>query len=159
MEGQLNLCPIWLPRRTVFRSSIERWADGLKSPEMQMHGISAMKRAPERPPDVSEMIMSILKCYISQTGLAHFHISTVLTLKMHKNGLEKNRPQPPLFMISSRGGLTHPKSHTKESDWANLGQFIYRVTKLGTFYISLVFFALFLLSTQKCPTLAYWLAF
>ena len=75
--------------RTVFRSSIERWADGLKSTEMQMQGISAMKRAPERPPDVSEMIMSILECYISQTGLAHFHISTVLTLKMHKNGLEK----------------------------------------------------------------------
>ena len=62
---------------TVFRSSIERWADGLKSPEMQMHGISAMKRAPERPPDVSEMIMNILECYISQTGLAHFHVTTV----------------------------------------------------------------------------------
>ena len=126
---------------TVFRSSIERWADGLKSPEMQIHGISAMKGARERPSDVEEMIMNILECNISQTGLAHFHVSTVLTLKMHKNGLEKNRPQPPLLPVSSRGSLTHPESHTKESEWANLGQFIYRVTKLGTYWIFLVIFA------------------
>ena len=70
---------------------------------------------------------------MSQKNLPHFLVSTDLTLKMHKNGLEKNRHQPPLLLVSSRGGLTHPESHTKESEWGYLGQFIYRVTKLGTF--------------------------
>ena len=70
---------------------------------------------------------------MSQKNLPHYLVSTVLTLKMHKNGLEKNRHQLPLLLVSSRGGLTHPESHTKESEWGYLGQFIYRVTKLGTF--------------------------
>ena len=78
---------------------------------------------------------------MSKKDLPHFLVSTVLTLKMHKNGLEKNRPQLPHLAISFRGSLTRPKSCTKESEWANLGQLIYRVTKLGTFYILLVFFA------------------
>ena len=50
-----------------------------------------MKRVPGSPPDASKMIMNIFECHISQTDLAHFHVSTVLTLKIHKNGLEKNR--------------------------------------------------------------------
>ena len=78
---------------------------------------------------------------MSKTNLPHFLVSTVLTLKMHKNSLEKNRPQLPHLPISFRGSLTHPSSYTKESEWANLGQLINRVIKLGTFYILLVFFA------------------
>ena len=70
-----------------------------------------MKWAHERPSDVAEMIMNILECNISQTGLAHFHVSTVLTLKMHKNGL--------VFY----------------------GLFFYSVRKLGSFDILLVFFS------------------
>ena len=51
-----------------------------------------MKKAPGRSKDVSEIIMNILECNISLSDLAHFHVSTVFTLKMHKNGLEKNCP-------------------------------------------------------------------
>ena len=127
----------------MFRSSIERWADGLKSPEMQMHGISAGKMVPERPPDVSEMIMSILECYISQTGLAHFHVTTVLAIKMHKNALERNskhfQPMPSL----SRGTLAQPETRGKVPFVVFYGLFLYSVRQLGSFEVLLVFFSTF----------------
>ena len=126
---------------TVFRSSIERWADGLKSPEMQIHGISAMKGARERPSDVAEMIMNILECNISQTGLAHFHVSTVLTLKMHKNGLEKNSKHFQLMSSLSKGTLAQPETWGKVPFVVFYGLFFYSVRKLGSFDILLVFFS------------------
>ena len=125
----------------MFHSSIERWADGPKSPEMQIHGISAMKGARERPSDVAEMIMNILECNISQTGLAHFHVSTVLTLKMHKNGLEKNSKHFQLMSSLSRGTLAQPETWGKVLFMVFYGLFFYSVRKLGSFDILLVFFS------------------
>ena len=69
-----------------------------------------MKRAPGSSPDASEVIMTILECHRSQTDLAYFHVSTVFTLKMHKNGLEKNSKRFQLMPTLSRGTLTQPET-------------------------------------------------
>ena len=69
-----------------------------------------MKRVSWSPPDASEMIMNILECHRSQTDLAYFHVSTVFTLKMHKNGLEKNSKHFQLMPTLSRGTLTQPET-------------------------------------------------
>ena len=72
-----------------------------------------MKRVPGSSPDASEMIMTIWECHISQTEFAHFHVSTVLTLKIHKNGLEKNSKYFQLMLSLSRGTLTQPETWGK----------------------------------------------
>ena len=117
----------------MFRSNIERWADGLEMAEMCQRGDFSLEKGSWEAPRCKRVYQDKIGVPYEPKHLPHFLVSTVLTLKMHKNGLEKNRPQPPLLLVSSRGSLTHPESHTKESEWANLGQFIYRVTKLGTF--------------------------
>ena len=102
-----------------------------------------MKGARERPSDVAEMIMNILECNISQTGLAHFHVSTVLTLKMHKNGLEKNSKHFQLMSSLSRGTLAPPETWGKVLFMVFYGLFSYRMSKLGSFDVLLVFFYTF----------------
>ena len=54
-----------------------------------------MKRVSWSPPDAD---------------LAYFHVSTVFTLKMHKNGLEKNSKRFQLMPTLSRGTLTQPET-------------------------------------------------
>ena len=53
-------------------------------------GVLSMKMAPGRPPDESEMIRTILEWNLSKRHIGCYLFSTVLALKIHKNGLEKN---------------------------------------------------------------------
>ena len=76
---------------TVFRSSIERWADGHETPEMVQGGNLGNEKTPRQPSDGSEMIRTIFEYYLSPNEKPHFLVTTVLPLKIHKYGLEKNR--------------------------------------------------------------------
>ena len=111
-----------------------------------------MKRVPGSPLDASEMIMNIFECHISQTDLTHFHVSTVLALKMHKNGLEKNCRHLQIMSVPSRGTLTHPESPGKVPFPTSSDIFFYRLRKMGSFEVLLVFFSTFSFQNLKYPT-------
>ena len=117
-----------------------------------------MKMAPGRPPVILEMIMNILECNITKTGLAHFHVSTVLTLKMHKNGLEKNSKHFLLMPSLSRCTLTQPETWGKVPVVVFYGLFFYSLQKLGSFVVLVLFFSTFFFQNLKYPTLTHWLA-
>ena len=117
----------------MFRSNIERWADGLEMAEMCQGGDFSLEKGSWEAPRCIRVYQDTIGVPYEQKNLPHFLVSTVLTLKMHKNCLEKNRHKLPHLLISSEGSLTSPESCTKESEWGYLGQFIYRVTNLGTF--------------------------
>ena len=120
--------------------------------------ILLMKRVSWSPPDASEMIMNILECHRSQTDLAYFHVSTVFTLKMHKNGLEKNSKHFQLMPTLSRGTLTQPETRGKVPVVVFYGLFFYSVRKLGSFVVLVLFFSTFFFQNLKYPTLTHWLA-
>ena len=117
-----------------------------------------MKRVPGSSPDASEMIMTIWECHISQTEFAHFHVSTVLTLKIHKNGLEKNSKHFQLMPSLARGTLTQPETWGKVPVVAFYGLFYYSVRKMGSFVVLVLFFSTFFFQNLKYPTLTHWLA-
>ena len=80
---------------------------------------------------------------MSKKNLPHFLVSTVLTLKMHKNGLEKNSKHFQLMSSLSRGTLAQPETLGKVPFVVYYGLFFYSVRQLGSFVILLVFFSTF----------------
>ena len=75
--------------------------------------------------------------------LADCLIISVFTLKMHKNDLEKNCSHSQLMSLSSRGSLTQAETWAKAPTGVLWGLFFYRVRKLGSFKVLLVFFSTF----------------
>ena len=117
-----------------------------------------MKQAPKRFPDESEMSTTIFEYNLTQKGGAHFLLSTVLTLKIHKNGLEKNCRHLQIISLPSRGTLTHPESPSKVPFPTSSDIFFYRLRKMGSFEVLLVFFSTFSFQSPKYPTLMHQLA-
>ena len=95
---------------------------------------------------------------MSQKKFTSFSFSTVLTLKMHKNGLEKNSKHFQLMPSLSRGTLTQPETWGKAPVVVFYGLFFYSVQKLGSFVVVVLFFCTFSLQNMKYPTLMHWLA-
>ena len=76
--------------------------------------------------------------------LAHFLFSTIFTLKIHKNDLEKNRMHSYIILLCSSWTLTLPRSPLKVPTPDFPGLFFYRLTKWGTFHFLLVILSDFL---------------
>ena len=123
----------------MFRSNIERWADGLEMAEMCQGGDFSLEKGSWEAPRCIRVYQDTIGVPYEPKNLPHFLVSTVLTLKMHKNGLEKNRSQPPLLPVSSRGTLTHPESLGKVPSWTTWDIFFYRVRQQSSFYVLLLF--------------------
>ena len=80
---------------------------------------------------------------------AHFLVSTVYTLKIHKNDLEKNRRHSQLILLCSSWTFTLPRSPLKVLTPDFSGLFFYRLTKLGTFNFLLVILSDFLKNLKR----------
>ena len=104
------------------------------------------------------MSTTIFEYNLTQKGWAHFLLSAVLTLKIHKNGLEKNCRHLQIISLPSRGTLTHPESPSKVPFPTSSDIFFYRLRKMGSFEVLLVFFSTFSFQIPKYPTLVHWLA-
>ena len=76
--------------------------------------------------------------------LAHFHDSTVFTLKIHKNDLEKNCIHSQVILICSNWTYTLPLSPCQRVFPISPDLLFYRLTKYGTFHFFLVILSHFL---------------
>ena len=61
--------------------------------------------------------------------IVHFLVSTVFTLKIHKNDLKKNRRHSQLILLCSSWTLALPRSPLRELTPDFPGLFFYRLTK------------------------------
>ena len=87
--------------RTVFRSNIERWADGLEMAEMCQGGDFSLEKGSWEAPRCIRAYQDTIGVPYEPKNLPNFHVSTVFTLKMHKKGLGKNRRSSPLILSCS----------------------------------------------------------
>ena len=81
---------------------------------------------------------------------AHFLVSSVFTLKIHKIDLETNRRHLQLILLCSSCTFTLPRSPLKVLTPDFPGLFYYRLRQEGSFQVLLVILPHFFFQTQKC---------